>query len=261
MMSTLSGRNWSAHILLLALVGVSACETSRNPFLPAEFVPFEWTDPVIGTGPEAADGDVLTVESTIWLYEEDPPEHKGEQVEMSESTFVLGARQAIVGLEEGLPGMRVGGLRRLIVPASLAFGRTGSSTVPPNRNLIIEVLLLELEPLATDSAPFSSTDLRVGTGVEVADGDSITVSFGGWLYKENEPDNKGFLFDSGGGFRVVVGSGQVIEGWDLGLPGMRDGGERRLIIPPELAYGSAGRLPLIPPDATLVFDITVTSVP
>ena len=100
----------------------------------------------------------------------------------------------------------------------------------------------------------------MGTGAEVVDGSTVTVSFVGWLYKDAEPDNKWLQFDSGGGFNVVVGTGQVIAGWDRGLRGMKVGGGRRLVIPPELAYGATGRLPLIPPDATLVFDVAITAL-
>jgi FKBP-type peptidyl-prolyl cis-trans isomerase FkpA len=113
-------------------------------------------------------------------------------------------------------------------------------------------------PTRTDSAPFSQTDLRVGTGAEAAAGRRVTVNYSGWLYSASAAENKGRQFDSGT-FTFTLGSGQVIRGWDQGFAGMRVGGLRRLVIPPELAYGSQGQGP-IPPNATLVFDVELTNV-
>ena len=110
--------------------------------------------------------------------------------------------------------------------------------------------------------PFSSTDLTVGTGVQAVAGRRLTVAYSGWLYDSTAADNKGTLFDSSsaaGPFTFVLGAGQVIRGWDQGVPGMRVGGRRRLVIPPDLAYGSQGR-GLIPPNATLVFEVELLSV-
>jgi FKBP-type peptidyl-prolyl cis-trans isomerase FkpA len=114
----------------------------------------------------------------------------------------------------------------------------------------------------TTTAPFSQTDLVIGTGGDLLTGASATVDYTGWLYDASKPDNKGLQFDSSIGrtpFTFTVGTGQVIKGWDQGLPGMRVGGKRRLIIPPSLAYGDA-RSGLIPPNATLLFDIQLLSI-
>ena len=108
-------------------------------------------------------------------------------------------------------------------------------------------------------AEFTQTDLRVGTGTAASNGRSLTVSYTGWLYDPARPDGKGTQFDSGPSLQFTLGSGGVIRGWDLGVVGMRVGGQRRLTIPPELAYGSAGR-GSIPPNASLVFDIELLNV-
>jgi FKBP-type peptidyl-prolyl cis-trans isomerase FkpA len=108
-------------------------------------------------------------------------------------------------------------------------------------------------------AEFTQTDLRVGTGTTASNGRSLTVSYTGWIYDPARPDGKGTQFDSGPSFPFTLGSGGVIRGWDLGVVGMRVGGQRRLTIPPELAYGSAGR-GSIPPNASLVFDIELLNV-
>ena len=111
--------------------------------------------------------------------------------------------------------------------------------------------------------PYSQIDLRVGTGTEATAGRTITVNYTGWLYAAGAAENKGTQFDSSVGrapFSFVLGRGQVIAGWDQGVAGMRVGGQRRLVIPPSLAYGSAGSPPVIPPNATLVFDVELLTV-
>ncbi|MBI4885965.1 MAG: FKBP-type peptidyl-prolyl cis-trans isomerase [Acidobacteria bacterium] len=111
-------------------------------------------------------------------------------------------------------------------------------------------------------APFSQTDLRAGTGAEAVAGRTLTVHYTGWLYSPTQPEQKGQQFDSSAGrapFTFVVGAGRVIAGWDRGVVGMRVGGLRRLIIPPDLAYGSQGTAG-IPPNSTLVFDVELLDV-
>lgn len=129
-------------------------------------------------------------------------------------------------------------------------------------------LVLALTGCANPSAPstpvtFTITDLRVGTGAVVERGDFLQVHYTGWLYDGTKPDNKGQQFDaSSPGFPLTfwLGTGQVIQGWEEGVPGMRVGGLRRLIIPASLAYGRAGAGASIPPNASLVFEIEIVSV-
>jgi FKBP-type peptidyl-prolyl cis-trans isomerase FkpA len=112
------------------------------------------------------------------------------------------------------------------------------------------------------SAPFTQTDLRVGTGEEAVPGKTLTVEYTGWFFDASQTDSKGVQFDSSTGtepFVFTLGAGQVISGWDEGLVGMRVGGLRRLIIPPSLAYGETRRGP-IPPNATLLFEVDLTAV-
>lgn len=111
-------------------------------------------------------------------------------------------------------------------------------------------------------APFSQTDIRTGTGAEAAAGRTVTVNYTGWLYAPMQPEQKGQQFDSSvgrGPFSFTIGAGRVIQGWERGVPGMRVGGLRRLVIPPDLAYGAQGA-PGIPPNATLVFDVELLAV-
>jgi FKBP-type peptidyl-prolyl cis-trans isomerase FkpA len=117
-------------------------------------------------------------------------------------------------------------------------------------------------PGAGDDVPFSTTDLRDGTGQGALPGRTLTVNYSGWLYDANRPDQKGELFDSSAGrgpYTFVLGGGRVIPGWDQGLIGMKLGGVRRLVIPPSLAYGAAGS-GSIPPNATLVFEVELVGI-
>ena len=107
-------------------------------------------------------------------------------------------------------------------------------------------------------------ELQPGAGAPIAAGQNAVVQYTGWLYEAAAPDNKGKQFDSsrnsGQPFRFVVGAGQVIKGWDQGVVGMKAGGRRRLVIPADLAYGDRGAGGLIPPGATLVFDVDLVAV-
>jgi FKBP-type peptidyl-prolyl cis-trans isomerase len=104
----------------------------------------------------------------------------------------------------------------------------------------------------------------VGTGTSATTLRQVSVNYTGWLYDPAQPENKGRQFDTSTGrgpFSFVLGTGAVIRGWDQGVVGMRVGGRRRLVIPPELAYGSQGAgNGAIPPNATLVFDIELLNV-
>jgi FKBP-type peptidyl-prolyl cis-trans isomerase FkpA len=102
------------------------------------------------------------------------------------------------------------------------------------------------------------TDLRVGAGDEAVAGSTVSVNYTGWLWDAGAAENKGTQFDSGP-FTFVLGTGRVIAGWDQGLVGMREGGLRRLVIPPSLGYGAQARGP-IPANSTLVFDVDLLDV-
>jgi len=139
----------------------------------------------------------------------------------------------------------------LAAVATSACGGSGSSSTPTS-------------PSSTPRGEYSQTDLRVGTGIEASVGRRVFVNYTGWLYNPSGTDNKGQQFDTSAGrgvfaFNLGATPAQVIQGWERGVPGMRVGGLRRLIIPPELAYGSTGNGP-IPPNATLVFDIELVDV-
>ena len=100
-------------------------------------------------------------------------------------------------------------------------------------------------------------DLRPGTGAECKAGDNVTVHYVGTLTNGEKFDSSR---DRGKGFSFQLGAGRVIKGWDQGVAGMRIGQMRKLTIPPELGYGARGAGGVIPPNATLVFDVALIDV-
>lgn len=107
------------------------------------------------------------------------------------------------------------------------------------------------------------TDVVQGSGAEAKAG-PVSVHYTGWLHDPGKPDGRGKKFDSsvdrGQPFEFNLGGGQVIQGWDQGVAGMREGGKRTLVIPPSLGYGARGAGGVIPPNATLQFDIELIKV-
>jgi FKBP-type peptidyl-prolyl cis-trans isomerase len=103
------------------------------------------------------------------------------------------------------------------------------------------------------------TDIKPGSGEVATAGHLVSVHYTGWLYDESAADHKGKKFDSSRDrndpFEFHLGGGQVIKGWDVGVEGMKVGGQRTLIIPAEMGYGKRGAGGVIPPNATLVFDV------
>lgn len=100
-------------------------------------------------------------------------------------------------------------------------------------------------------------DIQEGSGEEASPGQEVAVHYTGWLPSGQEFDNS---HDRGEPITFPLGAGAVIAGWDEGIAGMRPGGRRKLVIPPELAYGAEGRPPVIPPNATLVFDVELVEI-
>jgi FKBP-type peptidyl-prolyl cis-trans isomerase FkpA len=117
---------------------------------------------------------------------------------------------------------------------------------------------------APDLTKLNINDTQAGSGKEAVTGKPVSVHYTGYLYDAAKPDYKGKQFDSsvprGAAFQFTPGQGRVIKGWEQGVPGMKVGGKRTLIIPSTLAYGERGAGGLIPPNAVLVFDIELLDV-
>ncbi len=106
--------------------------------------------------------------------------------------------------------------------------------------------------------------MQPGAGAAIAAGQKAVVQYTGWLYETAAPDKRGKEFDStrhsGQPFRFTVGAGDVIKGWDQGVVGMKVGGQRLLTIPAELGYGDIGAGSVIPPGATLIFEVDLVAI-
>ena len=113
----------------------------------------------------------------------------------------------------------------------------------------------------TTASGLKFTDAVAGTGASPKSGQTCVMHYTGWLYNDGK---KGAKFDSsvdrGPPFQFTIGVGQVIKGWDEGVASMKVGGKRTLIIPPELGYGARGAGSVIPPNATLMFDVELLGV-
>ncbi|EME23002.1 peptidyl prolyl isomerase [Rhodococcus triatomae BKS 15-14] len=200
-------------------------------------------DVAVGDGAEATPGSKVEVN------------YHGVELESGEvfdSSFLRGESITfplaglIAGWQEGIPGMKVGGRRKLVIPPELAYGPAGSGHQLSGKTLIFVIDLLdvvvpppvpEVEP-ATGPAPTELVveDITIGDGAEAQPGGVVDVHYHGVEYDTNA------VFDSSfqRGDSVKFPLPRLIPGWQEGIPGMKVGGRRKLTVPPELAYGAAG---------------------
>lgn len=252
-----------------------------------------------GSGPASQIGSVITIQYTAWLANNNLEFDSTFDRHAKPFQILLGGKSVIKGMEEGLTGIKAGTIRRLIIPPALAYGDQGKTPkVPGGATLIFDVIVQSISncpvstasniynsaPKATSTAvvgptlpsgptsppPTTTTpatmldglqciDLNVGSGAPVQALNTVSVQYTGWLAATGKKFDSSY--DHGGTpFSVQIGLGKVIRGFDQGLIGMRAGGTRRLIIPAALAYGDKGQPPVIPPNAVLIFDVTVVSV-
>jgi len=185
-----------------------------------------------------------------------------------------GAR-TLPGIAEALSTMREGGVRKCLVPPELMHGDEGTPTVPPKALMVLEIELLEIPDFAAipadESLPGADVtgepeilpgglmvyELDEGDGPLLQGHETFRAKYTGWL-------NDGTLLDTSdrkdeGVAMFSLQPGRVLEGWRLGLRGIRVGGKRKLVIPSQYAYGERG-LSFVPADATVVFDIEVVGI-
>jgi FKBP-type peptidyl-prolyl cis-trans isomerase FkpA len=129
---------------------------------------------------------------------------------------------------------------------------------------LMRVPVLALIMVSCSGKPISdlmTNDIVVGAGAQAVRRSTVTVHYTGWLYKNGHRGKKfDSSLDSRQPFTFRLGAGEVIEGWDRGIVGMRVGGKRELIIPSQMGYGEAGAPPEIPPNATLNFEVQLLDV-
>ncbi|HET7455553.1 MAG TPA: FKBP-type peptidyl-prolyl cis-trans isomerase [Solirubrobacterales bacterium] len=253
---------------------------------PPEFLAA--TDLIEGIGVLATDGSPVVVQYVAYDYEGNKLASSWD--EGKPVTFTVGKGEVIEGWEEGIPSMEVGDRRELVVPADETKGPFPKG-LPQGEPLIFVIETLPSSSLGkavtvsgkpAQKANSSQTaaaadktkpkvkvpsgpppkkleikDLEEGSGPEAKPGDEVTVHYVGVNYKTGKQFDASW--DRGEPFTFKLGEGLVVPGWEEGIPGMKPGGRRELIIPPELGYGYR-RVEGIPPGSTLVFVVDLISV-
>jgi peptidylprolyl isomerase len=215
-----------------------------------------------GDGPNAVAGDMVTLHFAGYL-----PDGKmfDNSIERKQPyTWPLG--KGLPGLDEAIMQMSKGGKARVVVPYLLGFGENGRpGQIPPKTDCIFDIELLDVKPKVvpvlfdtkgkdtiTTSSGLKYIIVTKTGGAKVAPGKTVIANYSGYLLD-------GKMFDSsverGQPFEFTLGSGQVIKGWDESFGLMNTGEKWRIILPPSIAYGANGQPPVIPANATLIFDV------
>jgi FKBP-type peptidyl-prolyl cis-trans isomerase len=141
-----------------------------------------------------------------------------------------------------------------LLPLATGCGDDSSGPKDPTQLVFAPFLAVNLDQMTRTASGLYYQDLVVGNGAEAVSGGDVTVHYSGWIHD-------GTPFDSSvGGDPVTFNLNQVIAGWKEGIPGMKVGGKRKLVIPPSLGYGKSGIPGVIPKNATLVFDVELLGV-
>ena len=235
---------------------------SANASEPSDLV---IKDAVPGSGEVVGAGDLIEVMYVGVLLE------TGAEFDASwdrnQTFFVpIGVGAVIPGWDQGLLGMREGGRRLLVIPPDLGYGAAGAgSAIPANATLLFAVDLVGIVNVSVPAIPSVSAvgteleveDLLVGDGDAVEPGDTVSVHYLGSLVD-------GTVFDTswnrGRPFTTQIGVGMVIQGWDQGIIGMREGGRRLLKVPSDLAYGETGAGASIGPNTPLIFVVDLLRI-
>jgi len=217
-----------------------------------------------GSGPTPNDGDTVHVHYTGTLIDGtqfDSSRDRGEPIK-----FPLGQGRVIQGWDLGIAQLKKGGTAKLVIPPELGYGDVGAgSVIPPGATLHFDVELVDFSagaatsPTQVDPSKFQEKasglrihDFEVGSGQMPKVGENVSVHYTGWLENGTKFDSS---HDRGEPISFILGQGQVIAGWDEGIKSMKVGGKRQLVIPPKIAYGERGAGGVIPPNATLIFEV------
>ncbi len=224
-----------------------------------------------GTGEQPQAGDKVTVHYTGFLTDSAKTKFDSSVDRGQPFTFKLGKGQVIKGWDEGVALLSVGDNATFTIPSDLAYGERGAGgVIPPNADLIFEVELISFEtpkPIVafdvagkdtiTTESGLKYIIIKKGEGVSPYASQFVSVDYTGYLAD-------GTIFDSsidrGEPIVFPVGVGKVITGWDEGIMLLNTGAKARLIIPSDLGYGEQGAGGIIPPNATLVFDVELLEI-
>jgi peptidylprolyl isomerase len=247
-------------------------EPTQEPYVLAGAITtqdgLQYLEEVSGDGPSPVAGDTVVM-NYIVTYPDGTEIYNTYTIHQP-TTAVMGSNQLLPGWEEGVGLMKQGGKAKFVLPPELAFGSQGNGAIPPDTQLIMEVVLISVKPtpvpvsVATDQLkPMANGeqyyDIIVGDGTEAISGTTVTMAYSMWVVGTSTDD---FIISSDASQPVtfVLGRGdKVFKGWEDGVIGMKIGGERQLVIPPELALGAQGS-GQIPANATLIMEIKLANV-
>ncbi|MDB9775184.1 FKBP-type peptidyl-prolyl cis-trans isomerase [Vicingaceae bacterium] len=221
----------------------------------------------LGAGEAVDSNDVVTVHYTGYLT--DSSKFDSSKDRDQPFSFKVGGGQVIQGWDEGLSYLNVGDKATLTIPAKLGYGERAQAAIPANSTLIFDIEVLSRKAGAKPFDVSGLDTITTASGLKMIklnsndenpspkEGDLVSVDYSGYLLD-------GKLFDSsidrGEPIKFPVGTGRVIKGWDEAILLLHVGDKARLIIPSELAYGKSGAGNVIPPNATLIFDVTLIKI-
>ena len=257
-----------------ALAFIFSCKPmgkiSSSEYAGKEFVTesgLKYTIHRAGEGKRAEIGNVVSVNYRGRLT--DSTEFDNSYKRNSPFRFELGAGMVIKGWDEGIALLNIGDSATLIIPSNLGYGEKGVGVIPANSTLIFDVELLEVMETAKpyNVEGLDTTVIQDGlkiiwvtkneSGKPAVEGKKVKVHYSGYLKSGKKFDSS---IDRGEPIEFPLGQAYVIEGWDIGIGKLKTGEKARFIIDPELAYGSQGYERVIPPNATLYFDVELLEV-
>lgn len=263
--------------LLLGITSLSACSLLQKsnekevvrklnePVTSVSGLSYVLTE--LGSGESVDSGDVVTVHYTGFLT--DSTKFDSSKDRSKPFTFKVGSGQVIEGWDEGLSYLNVGDKATLNIPSALGYGERAQAAIPANSDLIFDIEVLERKEGAKPYKVEGLDTIVLASGLKMimlnsfpgnpqpVTGNLVSVDYSGYL-------TDGKLFDSsvdrGDPIKFPVGNGRVIRGWDEAILLLHKGEKARLIIPSDLGYGSKGAGNVIPPNATLIFDVELIDI-
>lgn len=254
-------------VLAVLWLAAAGCERGTTWTTPSGV---KITEVKAGDGEIAQKGDIMSI-----LYQASFVGGKTFDTQLDPESpyrYRNGRGDVMPGLDEGVRTMRPGARRILIVPPEMAYGKDGlPGTVPPDTWVRFEVELVEIRPLPpppeqwneaghdifTSPSGLQIVDFVVGEGKMPTRKSTVSVMYSAFL-------DDGTCFDTtyhtGYPLQFSLAERELISGWLEGLLGMREGGQRKIIIPPFLGYGEKGYRDVVPPNATLTYDIELVTV-
>jgi peptidylprolyl isomerase len=228
---------------LLLVLSVASCKPADAPEATknaAANVKVTTTDIAVGTGTVAEKGDEVWVVYSGSLKDGAVfDSNTGEDKDPFQ--FKIGEGTVIKGWDQGVPGMKVGGKRKLHVPASLGYGDTGSGEkIPPKADLDFEVTLLYVQKPSDDPFTYEKEDIKPGSGPEVKEGDTVVFDYKAQYVNGKVFDDSEHRPTKSSPITVKVGSGAMVKGVDFAIRGMKPGGERVVTMAPKLLFNGFG---------------------